>query len=248
MTSYPWKRVWIVGGSSGLGAEAAKLLASHHVNVYVSARNEKALKELCDGCDYLNSLPLDVTDLAACEKAVETFLGSLPDLILLNAAIYSPIGMDNFNALEIKNIMDVNYMGAVNMFSALLPYRNSGRQITIASVASPSGWRGLPRGVGYGPTKAALINLVEGLKPELDKTNFDLRLVNPGFIKTRLTDKNEFGMPQLMNADYAARVMLKGIARGKFDTSFPNPFIFFFRILRLIPNWLYFKYTRTLVK
>ncbi len=247
MNNYPWTSAWIVGGSSGLGAEVARQLADAGIDTIVSARSEEALKELCNESEKLSYLTLDISDQNACKQIVNHLvnrLGHLPDMILLNAAIYTPMGADDFDAKAIAGMMTVNYLGIANMVEALLPHKNDGKQVTIAGVASPSGWRGLPGGIGYGPTKAALINLFEGLKPELDGTDFDLRLVNPGFIKTRLTDKNDFDMPQLMEPDYAASKLLKGLASNRFDTAFPNPFVFILKMMSKLPYWLYFKLAR----
>lgn len=244
----PWNSAWIIGGSTGMGAEVVKQLDARGVRVIASARGEKDLTDLCDGRKNASPLPLDITDKDAVVAAVDTVrnqLGDLPDLILLNAAVYAPMDASTFDAKAIQSMVAVNYMGLVNCFAALLPFKDKGEKpVTIASVSSPSGWRGLPGGVGYGPTKAAVINLVEGLKPELDATRFDVRLVNPGFIRTRLTDMNDFDMPQLMEAEDAAARLIKGVAKGKFDSAFPYPFVGVLKFLRLLPYWLYFAITR----
>jgi len=239
-----WNSVWVVGGSTGLGAELAKQFSQAGVLTYVSARSEGKLKSLCDENKSAQAYPLDITDREACVRTVSDIhqsLGALPDLIILNAAVYSPMNVDNFNIDEILTMIDVNYLGVVNMMAALLPFKEQQNYVTIAAVTSPSGWRGLPGGLGYGPSKAAVINMMESMKPELDPYGFDLRVVNPGFIKTRLTDKNQFQMPQLMDADNAASRMIKGLSTKKFDISFPNPFLSFLKVLRILPYWLFFQ-------
>ncbi|MEZ5758671.1 MAG: SDR family NAD(P)-dependent oxidoreductase [Emcibacteraceae bacterium] len=238
-----WKSAWVVGGSTGLGAALVRKLASNEVLTYVSARNTEALEALKEENPSIIPYPLDVTDPDACAHVLSTVLeanNGLPDLIILNAAIYSPMGVENFNASEISNMMTVNFLGIVNMLSALLPHKRSEKQVTIATITSPSGWRGLPGGIGYGSSKAAVINLIESMKVELDSSGFDLRLVNPGFIKTRLTDKNNFKMPQLMSADDAAVRTLDGLSGTKFDICFPNPFLFYLKLLRILPYSLFF--------
>lgn len=243
MKTYPWKTAWIIGGSTGFGAAAVNILDYKNIKTYVSARSEKALNKLCKSCKTAESIPLDITDKKAVILTVNNIvsrLGRLPDLIILNAAIYTPMNKDNFCADEIANIMNINYLGTANVVEALLKYKDSIEKTTIATVTSPSGWRGLPNSAGYGPSKAALINLIEGLKSELYQTNFDLRLVNPGFIKTQLTDKNDFKMPQLMEPEYAAEKMLAGLCTQKFDITFPNPFLFILKIIRILPYSIYF--------
>jgi short-subunit dehydrogenase len=245
--SMPWKTAWIIGGSTGLGAEAVKQLDAQGIKTFVSARSTKGLDTLCNTLEHSTPLPLDITkrnEIDASINFIKRELSHLPDLIIINAAIYTPMGATDFDCTAITQMVNVNYLGAVNVFGALLSDRNFGKKVQIATVASPSGWRGLAGGVGYGPTKAALINLVEGLRAEIHASDFDLRIVNPGFIRTRLTDKNEFKMPQLMEADVAAGKMLKGLQSKAFDIQFPYPFIIILRLLRLLPDWLYFKLTQ----
>ena len=246
----PWKTAWIVGGSSGLGAEVSRRLSMFGTEVFVSARRKEVLNDVCDGLDNVHALPLDITNIEECMHVATALFkmnAKLPDLIILNAAIYTPMNTDNLDPYECANMIDVNYMGVVNMFSALLPFKSIDKPVTIATVTSPSGWRGLPGGIGYGPSKAAVINFIESMKPELSQAGFDLRLVNPGFIKTRLTDKNEFSMPQIMEVEDAAMRTLKGLATNKFDISFPNPFIMYLKILRILPYRLFFSLMRRIV-
>ncbi|HPF45636.1 MAG: SDR family NAD(P)-dependent oxidoreductase [Alphaproteobacteria bacterium] len=247
-----WKNAWVIGGSTGLGAALVRALAADDVLTYVSARNRETLMTLSEEKpSSIIPYPLDVTDQEDCARVVSNILNTnngLPDLIILNAAVYSPMGVDNFNAAEISNMMNVNFLGIVNMISALLPHKNPERSVTIAAITSPSGWRGLPGGIGYGSSKAAVINLIESMKPELDGSGFDVRLVNPGFIKTRLTDKNKFKMPQLMRPDDAAARTLDGLSGTKFDISFPNPFLFYLKLLRILPYSLFFWVMNKMVK
>jgi len=246
MTAH-WKTAWVVGGSSGLGAEVVKQITADGTKAYVSARNKKTLEGFCASLENAIPVKLDVSHEGECLQVVNEIvstIGELPDLIILNAAIYTPMGCENFDPKSIADMMQVNYLGVVNMMAALLLHHQAGKKTTIAAVASPSGWSGLPGGVGYGPTKAALINLFEGLNAELQNTAFDLRIINPGFIRTRLTDLNDFPMPQLMEPEDAGRRLLSGLKKNGFEISFPNPFILFLKLLHLLPYWLYFKLVR----
>lgn len=238
-----WKSAWVVGGSTGLGAELVKKLAQAGIDVCVSARGAAALEELSVFASNVKAYPLDVTDQQSCVQVtteIYQIKNTLPDIIILNAAVYTPMNVDSFDVDEVSRMNLVNYMGVVNMIAALLPFKSSNKTVTIATVTSPSGWRGLPGGIGYGSSKAAVINLIESLKPELDGNGFDLRLVNPGFIKTRLTDKNDFTMPQLMSAEEAAAKALNGLSGSSFDISFPNPFIFNLKLIRILPYRIFF--------
>lgn len=246
-TIFPWSHVWIVGGSSGIGAEAVKLLAENGVDVTVSARSKDALKELADLDDHIRALPLDITDMDACVDAVNGF-ETLPDLIILNAAVYEPMAAHNFDGPKAAWMMDVNYNGFVKILDPLLKryHDRDGEGGRLAIVTSPSGYRGLPGGTGYGPTKAALINLAESIRPEMQHWGADVSIVNPGFVRTRLTGKNKFKMPQLLEADDAAGRMLKGLAKGKWNVAFPYPFLGLLRFLAKIPSGLYFAYARSI--
>lgn len=246
-----WKSAWIVGGSSGLGAEISKQLANDNVDVYVSARSKDALDELCRPLVNMTALPLDITDLNACHDTVSKLMimnGGMPNLIILNAAIYWPMDTGSFDPEKIKSMMDVNYIGSVNMLDAIIKSKKDDQKTTVALVASPSGWSGLPGGAGYGPTKAAMINLAESIKAELEEESIDIRVINPGFIKTRLTEMNDFEMPKLMEPDDAARYAIKGLKTSKFDIAFPNPFLFSLKVISMLPYWLYFKLMRKIVK
>lgn len=246
-----WKTAWVIGASSGLGAEISKQLTQLGCKTYLSARRANILEELCSELNNAIPIALDITNRSACVKATEQIIednGSLPNLIIINAAIYAPMNVETFDPQKIADMMDVNYVGSANVIAALIPHGNANKPITLATVTSPSGWRGLPGGIGYGPSKAALINMIESMTPEMRELGFDMRLINPGFIKTRLTEMNDFEMPQLMEPADAAERAIKGLKSRKFDISFPNPFILKLKFLRLLPYKLFFKITSGLLQ
>lgn len=247
----PWKSAWIIGASSGLGEEISRQLAEHHCKTYISARRVNILDELSNQIDNSTPIKLDITNRDECDQATKTIIadnGSLPDLIIINAAIYAPMNVETFDPQKIADMIDVNYVGSANIIDAIIKNGNPTNSITLATVTSPSGWRGLPGGIGYGPSKAALINMIESMTPEMRERGFDMRLINPGFIKTRLTEMNDFEMPQLMEPDDAARRAIKGLMSSKFDISFPNPFIMKLKFLRLLPYNLFFNITSRLTQ
>lgn len=242
----PWKSAWIIGASSGLGAEISTQLAKQGCKTYISARRANVLDEISNKIKNSAPIKLDITNRDECVQATQQVIkdnGALPELIIINAAIYEPMNVDTFDPQKIADMMDVNYVGSANVIDAIIKGGNPTNSVTLATMTSPSGWRGLPGGIGYGPSKAALINMIESMTPEMRDRGFDMRLINPGFIKTRLTEMNDFDMPQLMEPEDAAKRTIKGLISEKFDIAFPNPFILKLKVLRLLPYKLFFKIT-----
>jgi len=237
------RSVWIVGASSGIGAALAQLLLAGGARVALSARNEAALNEIAAARpqDALVA-PLDVTDAAAVAAAaariVERFGGI--DLTITVAGDYASMRADDFDRARAERLVATNLGGVLNVLSALLPGLLARGRGGIAIVASVAGYSGLPRALIYGPTKAALINLAECLYLDLAPRGHPVYLVCPGFVRTRLTAQNEFSMPQLIDADTAAREILRGMAAGQFEIAFPWRFSRVLKLLRLLPYRLYF--------
>jgi len=246
ISNFPWKSAWIVGASTGIGAETARQLAASGVQVWVSARSVDKLEALAAEHDLIKPLPLDVADAEACVAAANSF-EAMPDLILLNAAIYEPMGLRKFSAAEAMRQMQVNYGGVVHLlepiFARLVPEHRG----HVGIVASVNGYVGLPMSAGYGPTKAALHNLAESLYPELERAGVKISLINPGFVKSPLTDKNDIYMPQLQETDQAVRKMLKGLSKQRFEVIFPFPFAWIIRSLGRTPRGLLFWVTRKMI-
>lgn len=235
----PWKLVWITGASTGIGREVALQLAARGVTVAVSARSAEKLEGMGEN---IKPYPLDVTDAAAVAKTIaqiEVELGPI-DLALMGAGAYAPIAMDQIKPELFASIMNVNYMGVVNAVAALVPIMRQRGRGHIAWIASVSGYRGLPKASAYGPTKAALINLAESLKPELGALGLTVSVVNPGFVETPMTKANDFPMPFLMKPEDAARRTIDGLAKGKFEVAYPTRFVAILKFTRLLPYAIYF--------
>ena len=248
-TQLPWKTVWIVGASFGIGRAFAELCARGGATVVASARTSEALEEMQRADGNVLALPFDVTNANQVREAVAQCesRGLLPDLTLYNAGVYEPVTGWRIDTEVFARHMAVNYMGAVSVLDALLPplvARGSGQ---IALVASLSGYFGLPKATAYGPSKAALISLCESLKLETDAVGLDLSVINPGFVETRLTEKNDFKMPYLVSPEDAAREMLAGLLQRNFEIAFPMPFVRRMKLTRLLPYSLYFKLMKRLV-
>jgi short-subunit dehydrogenase len=235
----PWKIVWITGASTGIGREVAMQLAARGVRVAVSARSAEKLSNMGE---LIQAYPLDVTDTKAVHATIakiELELGPI-DMALMAAGAYAPIDLNEFAPEPFAQMMQVNFQGVVNCISGLLPVMRQRRAGRIAWIASVAGYRGLPKAAGYGPTKAALINLAESLKPELDLVGIKISVVNPGFVETPMTKGNDFPMPFLMKPEDAARQTIEGLARGKFEVAYPARFVAILKIARLLPYSLYF--------
>lgn len=168
-------------------------------------------------------------------------------MAVLNAGTHIPVSATNLTAEPFSTLIETNLMGVVHGLAALLPRFIERRAGHVAVVASVAGYRGLPTGAAYGATKAALINMCESLKPELDSLGIRLTLVNPGFVKTPLTDKNPFAMPFLMDVDRAAARLADGLETKRFEITFPRRFTWLLKALRVLPYPLYFALTRRLV-
>jgi NAD(P)-dependent dehydrogenase (short-subunit alcohol dehydrogenase family) len=238
---------WITGGGTGIGRALALRLAADGWQVVVSGRRPEPLLETAGQAPgAVHAWPLDVTDLAAVRRAVteiETKLGPIT-LAVLNAGMYQAVKLDSFKAEVLAEHMKVNYQGVVNAMDALLPAmrkRHSGHMVLVASVA---GYRGLPLASGYGPTKAALINLAESLKYMFEKEGLRISVCNPGFVETPLTEGNKFSMPFLMKVDDAAAALQRGIYKGKFEIAFPTRFVLILKFMRALPYWAYFPLIR----
>ncbi|HXQ50775.1 MAG TPA: SDR family NAD(P)-dependent oxidoreductase [Stellaceae bacterium] len=242
------RSAWITGASSGIGRALALELARAGTNVAVSARRGDALDRLAAEAapGRIAPYPVDVTDAAAMARtaeAIEAATGPL-DLAVFNAGTHEPVAVENFDPVPFRRLMEINYLGAVNGIAAVLPRFIARRAGQIAVVSSVAGYRGLPQAAAYGPTKAALINLCEALKLDLDRHGVSISVINPGFVRTPLTDRNRFPMPFLMEAEDAARRIVAGLDKGSFEITFPRRFTFMVKLARMLPYGLYFRLVR----
>ncbi len=244
--------IWITGAGKGIGRTLAKRLAGEGWLVAASARTEEDLASLAAECpaNSIHAFPLDVTDLSATTETVErisTQLG-IPDLVVFNAGTHIPLSAEDFSVDAFRTLVETNLMGTVNGLAQVLPPMIERKKGHVAIVASVAGYRGLPTSAGYGATKAGLINMCEALKPELERHNVRITLINPGFVKTPLTDRNDFPMPFLISVDDAVDQIMRGLASGKFEIAFPRRFAFLMKLLRVLPNRLFFAVTRRMIR
>lgn len=238
--------VWLIGASSGIGAALAGELLSAGYRVALSARRAERLNalraDLNGTLENCGVFPVDVTDEAAlstCVKAIEAEMGAI-DFAIINAGDYQPMPLTEFDVGLFRRLMEVNYLGVVNSLAALLPVmlpRGAGQILVTASIA---GYRGLPLAAPYSASKAAAINLAEALQPELRKQGIRIRVINPGFVDTPLTKKNDFRMPFLITPESAAARIVAQLEDDHFEIAFPRRFAWLMKLLRCLPYRLYF--------
>ena len=238
-------RVWLTGASSGIGEALIGPLADRGARLAISARRADRLEALAAdararGAD-VRAYPVDVTDRAAVARtvaAIEADFGGI-DLAILNAGGHAPAGPARFDGQQAVNTMTVNYFGVVYGIEAVVPGMLARKQGYIAGVASVSGYRALPAAGAYGASKAALIHLLNSIRFDLEPSGIRITVINPGFIKTPLTDRNRFPMPFLMPVDQAALRIVQGLERERKEIHFPKPLSWTLKALRVLPYPLY---------
>jgi len=239
MTGFEGKTYWIVGASEGLGRALAQGLSERGAHLVLSARNADRLAEICATLPNARAVPFDVTDLEAVRRAVSE-VGEVDGLVY-NAGAYEPMRTGDWDTEAVLSMTDVNYTGALRVLGETVPGFVSAGRGDITLIGSLSGYRGLPAAVGYAASKAALVSLAETMRFDLADTGVTVRIVNPGFIKTRLTEKNNFKMPMLMSAEDAAERVIKAMSRRRFRTDFPAPFSWVIRLLDYLPDILIYR-------
>ena len=239
------KTVWLVGASTGIGRATARKLHTLGAKVIVSARSQLVLDTFAAEHPGATVLVMDAADAASVEAAAQSVLGAGPlDLVLYCAGHYKEMRATEFDLDQMLRHNQVNYVGALYVLSAVLPYFLARKAGHISLVSSVAGYRGLPQGLAYGPTKAALINLAETLHVDLKDSQIGVSLICPGFVETSLTAQNKFAMPGLIKPDKAAEEILRGWAKGEFEIHFPKRFTLFMKALALLPPTLYFPVIR----
>ena len=237
------ERVWITGASMGIGEALARRLAQDGAEVVARARSAEKLEALARGSGgRIVAWPVDITDHAAVCRAVERIEAERGpiDVAVLNAGTHQPVSAAEFTARGLRDLMEINVMGTAACLEALMPRMIARGRGRIAVVASVAGYRGLPTSAYYGATKAALINLAELLKFDLDRAGVTIQLIDPGFVKSPLTDRNEFPMPFLVSAELAAERIAAGLRSNRFEIAFPRVFVWILKVLRSLPYALYF--------
>jgi short-subunit dehydrogenase len=240
MNNWQGKRWWLVGASEGLGRAVAEVMSRAGCELILSARNEERLAELVASLPgRATALPLDVSDRAAVERAAQE-IGPLDGMVYL-AGVYWPMKSTEWDGEKAEAMADINFMGAQRCVGAVIGPMLAQGHGHIVLTGSLSGFRGLPGAIGYGASKAAVMYLAESLQADLRRTPVKVQVINPGFIRTRLTDKNDFSMPFIMEPEAAAREFFEHMNTDVFKKSFPMVFSWLFRISQFMPDWMYYR-------
>lgn len=246
------KVAWVTGAGKGIGRALSKRLADEGWTVAVSARTAKDLHDLAAECEpgRIRPYPLDVTDPGLVEETIGQIESDLAPIALavLNAGTHVPLPAEDFAIEPFRRLVETNLMGPANCLAPLISRMVERQDGHIAVVGSVAGYRGLPTAAAYGATKAGVINMCEALRPELERHGVRLTLISPGFVETPLTDKNDFPMPFLIPVDKAVDYIVRGLEGSAFEVAFPRRFAFLMKLLRILPDRLFFMITRRMVR
>ena len=245
------KTIWITGGSTGIGKALAIKFANEGWKVAISARRENLLKEVSDQHKNISHFPLDVTDKIKCKEVFNDILKKFEqiDICFFSTGTWNPKKEKEIDVNQIEDVFKVNFFGTLNSIKAVEEYFKNKKSGVIAIVSSIAGYRGLPNSTGYGPSKSALNNLAESLYFDFGRSNVRVCLVSPGFIKTPMTDKNDFKMPFLKSSEYAAEKIYDGLINKKvFEIHFPKSLTMILKILNFFPDKIYFSLIGRLTK
>lgn len=243
------ENIWLIGASTGIGKALAKELSDTGARLVLSSRNKDALEELekiLGGGHFV--CPVDIADSTSVAKAVSFVTETLPriDRVICLAAVYTPGAFADIPEKDMENIVNTNLAGTLRVAKSVLPVleqQGGGQLVLCGSIA---GYAGLPASQPYAATKAGIMNLAQSLYMEYRPKNIDIKLISPGFVKTPMTDKNDFPMPFIMQPEDAAKRIAKGLNKKSFEIHFPRRFTFLLKFLRLLPASLYFFIIRRL--
>ena len=239
------KVIWITGASTGIGKALALKFAKIGWIVAVSARRENLLEELNKENNNIHPFPLDVTNIEQCKSVFKDILERFKniEICVFCTGIHDPKSEKKFNLEKIRKIMEVNYFGVMNSINSIYEYYNTKKSGQISIVSSVAGYRGLPAAGAYCASKSALTSFTESLHFEMKRKNVRVSLISPGFIKTPMTDQNDFPMPMIKSPEFAADQIYNGlIKKSGFEIHFPKVFTFFMKFLRILPSSIYFRF------
>lgn len=233
------RRIWVTGASSGIGRALAVQLGLLGNTVIISGRKQEELEKTREGCpERISVIAFDVADRAANMSAAEKIkkdFGGL-DVVVLNAGTCEYLDVKNFDSDLVRRVMDINYTGFVYGIEAALPLLRKGNDPYIVGMSSTVAYTGLPRAEAYGSSKAAIRHFLQSLRIDLDEEKIDVSIICPGFVKTPLTDRNDFVMPMRISVEQAARYIINGMKKRKHEISFPPLFVFLLKFIAGLPS------------
>ena len=245
------KTIWITGASSGIGKALAIKFSKEGWQVAASARRENLLEELVSENKNIFSFPLDVTDKDQCKLAFDKINNKFNDIdiCVFSTGTWDPKKEKEIDVEQIEKVIKVNFFGTLNCIKSVEEYFKNKKNGHISIVSSIAGYRGLPNSTGYGPSKSALNNLTESLYFDFKRYGVRVSLISPGFIKTPMTDKNNFKMPFLKTPEYAADKIYDGLLNSKkFEIDFPKQLTILLKLFKVLPNQLYLSLIEKLTK
>ncbi len=239
------KVVWLTGASSGLGEAFARRLIASGCVLALTARRAEALEALVEeyaaaGMTAI-SFPGDITDrdrMKEIANAIREQHGAI-DILVANAGTHNPTSASAFNTDDYRRLIEINYLGQLHCIEAVLPHMIERGEGHLAVVSSVAGFRGLPTAAAYGASKSALSHFLESIRFDLEPKNIAVTAIHPGFIRTPLTDQNDFPMPFLMEAPAAADRMYQHIVERRLESHFPRRFTYIVKAFSLLPYALY---------
>ncbi len=238
------KIIWITGASSGIGKALTIKFAENNWVVVASARRENLLNELKQINENIHSFPLDVTNIDKCKIVAKNIIDQFGniDICVFGTGMHDPKSEKKFNLAKIREIMEVNYFGTMNSINSIYEYFSEKQNGQISIISSVAGYRGLPAAGAYCASKAALTSFAESLYFDMKIKNVRVSLISPGFIKTPMTDQNDFPMPMIKSPEFAANEIFKGLTiKEGFEIHFPKAFTYFLKFLQILPSNIYFK-------
>jgi short-subunit dehydrogenase len=227
-------------------------LVREGLKVAASARRESELESLARETGQVESvlpLPCDVTSSESVRSAYARLKSAwgVPDVVIANAGTYQNVKPDELRLADIQATVDLNLMGAVATLLCALPDFLARERGVLVGVASLAGYRGLPRSAAYGASKAGLIHFLESLRFDVEPRGVRVVIVNPGFVKTPLTDRNAFPMPFRIGAEQSAEYIHRGLVNGRREIHYPPVFSWLMKAMRVLPYGLYTRVVRGLL-
>ena len=245
------KVIWITGASTGIGKALAIKFSQNGWKVAISARREVLLNEIVSENKNIFAFPFDVTDKDKCNSTFNLIKNKFDniDLCVFSTGTWDPKKEKEIDVEQIENVMKINFFGTLNCIKSVESYFKTRGYGQISIVSSIAGYRGLPNSTGYGPSKSALNNLAESLYFDFKRHGVRVSLISPGFIKTPMTDKNDFKMPFLKSPEFAAEKIYNGLVNSKsFEIDFPKQLTITLKLLKILPIKLYFKIVEKMTK
>lgn len=239
------KTVLLTGASSGIGYSLAKLLPKENCSIALLSRRENILNDLVNDIKtsgvQVRAYKCDVGNSDEVRNIFSQILNDFGkiDIAILNAGASSRADVSHYSSSTAKEIFEANTFGIINCVEQLLPDFIKRKEGIIVGVSSLAESRGFPKSGFYNASKAAATLLLESLRVELKPYSIKVVIVKPGFVRTPMTDKNEFHMPFLMEVDKAAKIILDGIKKEKRIIQFPISTVIGSKIVKFMPDWLF---------